>query len=77
MDKPIVMLIHEMKDGIYAEVNKYVNQIPATIILDTIDNIKRQLVEQDKIQLQQALKDYKESEGKSDGQETNNSVANS
>lgn len=67
MDKPIVLKIHEMKNGIFQEVNRYVNDIPATIILDTINEIRRQLIEEDKKQYENALKEYNESEGNKDG----------
>lgn len=56
-----------MKNGIFQEVNRYVNDIPATIILDTINEIRRQLIEEDKKQYENALKEYNESEGNKDG----------
>lgn len=67
MSKPTVMLIHEMKEGIFREVNKYVNEIPATIILDTINEIRRQLIDEDRKQYEDALREYRESEGKENG----------
>lgn len=67
MDKPIVILVHEMKDGIFREVNQYVNKIPATIILDTINEIRRQLIDEDRKQYEDALREYRESEGKENG----------
>lgn len=67
MDKPIVLKIHEMKDGIFQEVNKYVNEIPAVVILDTINEVRRQLIDEDRKQYEDALREYRESEGKENG----------
>lgn len=43
MDKPIIIAISEMKEDVTKTVNKYVNEIPAEIIADTIDKISAEL----------------------------------
>lgn len=66
-----------MKEGIFREVNKYVNEIPAVVILDTINEVRRQLVETDKKQYENDIKNY-ESEVNKDGRgQANNRVADS
>ncbi len=65
MEKPIILQIKEMKEGIFQEVNQYVNKIPATIILDTINEVRRQLMAEEQKQYENALREYKESEVKS------------
>lgn len=58
MEKPIILIEQEMKEDIVEVVNKYIPQLPATMIatvLDTLHNTVVQLAEQ---QLQQAKEEY-------------------
>ena len=72
--KPIVLSIHEMRQTLVGDVNKYASEVPAVVIVDVLKELTRQLIAEDERQLEQAKKDFTESEGKENvrPEETNN-----
>ena len=74
MNKPIVLSIHEMRQAIVDDVNRYVKEVPAIVIVDVLKDLTKQLIAEDERQLAQAKQDFIESEGKDNvrSEETNN-----
>jgi hypothetical protein len=61
MEKPVILTIQDMKKELFGVVNKYSDEIPAIIILDTVNDIKNQLEANNRKQLEQAKQQYEES----------------
>ena len=67
--KPIVLSIHEMREAIVDDVNKYVKEVPAIVIVDVLKDLTRQLLAEDERQLEQAKLDFTESEDFNNGKQ--------
>lgn len=69
MEKPTILTIQEMKKELFGVVNKYSDEIPAIIILDTVNDIKNQLEINSNQQIAKARMDYEQSLKESEGEE--------
>jgi len=74
MKKPMIILEKEMRQEIAEVTNKYINQLPATMIAGFLSRLTEQFERLAEQQYEQALAQYKEeSEVNADGrEETNN-----
>jgi hypothetical protein len=65
MEKPIILIEKEMREEVVEMINKYISQLPATMIISAIKDTLGSLNDIAERQLNQAIKDYEES--KEDG----------
>ena len=65
MEKPIILIEKEMREEVVEMINKYISQLPATMIISAIKDTLGSLNDIAGRQLNQAIKDYEES--KEDG----------
>lgn len=65
MEKPIILIEKEMREEVVEMINKYISQLPATMIISAIKDTLGSLNDIAVRQLNQAIKDYEES--KEDG----------
>lgn len=74
MGKPIIIIEKEMRQELAEVTNKYINQLPATMIASFLSRLTEQFERLADTQYEQAMAQYKEeSEVNADGrEETNN-----
>lgn len=74
MNKPLILVEQEMRQDIAEATNKYINQLPATMIAGFLLRLTEQFEKLAEQQYKQAMEQYeKESEVNADGrEETNN-----
>lgn len=61
MEKPLILIQKEFRDEITETINKYIDKIPATNIVDYLNNISREMNRLAEAQYADALKKYEES----------------
>ena len=74
MDKPLIIVEREMRQDIADAANRYINQLPATMIAGFLSRLTEQFEKLAEQQYKQAMTHYEEeSEVNADGrEETNN-----
>lgn len=64
MEKPIILIEQEMREELVEVTNKYISQLPASMIATTLDNLHNTVVKLAEQQLQQAKEEYYKEEEK-------------
>lgn len=64
MEKPIILIEQEMREELVEVTNKYISQIPASMIATVLSNLHNTVVELAEQQLEKAKEEYYKEDNK-------------